>query len=98
MHVHHDTIALYSSRTKSAPRYWQDLRDGDVELHELIDFVHDASENEATKLHVRRRYAELGHRGVREALPRGLMGFVESLGLDERRLVGANLTRMKDEL
>lgn len=97
-HVHTDTLVLYPARSKSKPNYWFDLRDGDVELHELIDFAHDASHNEATRAHVQSRIAQLGARGIREVLPRRLMDFEESLGVDERRLVAANLTKLKDEL
>ena len=97
-HVHTDTIALYPARTKSRPNYWFDLREGDVELHELIDFAHDASANEATRRHVLERIEQAGPRGIREALPRQLMGFEESLDVDERRLVPLNLARLKDEL
>ena len=97
-HVHHDTIALYAARKKAQPRYWQDLRGGDVELSELVDFVYGASENEVTKKHVRHRAKQLGERGIRELLPAGLMTFVDSLGVDERALKPLNLTRMKEEL
>ena len=97
-HVHADTIALYPARHKSRPNYWNDLKEGDVELHQLIDFVHGASANEATRAHVERRAQELGERGLHEALSTGLMGFEESLGVDERKLQPLNLTRMKDEL
>ena len=69
-----------------------------VEFHELIDFVHDASNNDATRRHVLKRIEQLSPRGIREGLPRDLMGFEESLGIDERRLVAANLTKLKDEL
>jgi len=98
MHVHSDTIALYPARRKRSPNYWRDLRDGDVELRELVDFVHDASANAPTREHVGRRAAMLGERGLLEALPIGLMGFEESLGVDERALRPLNLTRLKDEL
>jgi hypothetical protein len=98
VHVHADTIALYGARSKGRPKYWLDLRAGDVELHELIDFVHDASENAATRAHVARRAEALGARGIRETLPRRLLSFDESLGIDERNLLPADLTSLKEEL
>ena len=58
----------------------------------------DASHNQATREHVINRIEELGTRGIYEALPRNLMDFEVSLGIDERKLVPANLTKMKDEL
>lgn len=91
-HVHGDTIALYAARAKSRPNYWRDLRGGDVELHELVDFVYDASANQATREHVGRRAGELGERGLFEALPARLMDFHTSLGLDERTLRPLNPT------
>lgn len=97
-HVHQDTIAIYPARSKSKPAYWFDLKDGDLELHQLIDFVVDASHNQATREHVINRIEELGTRGIYEALPRNLMDFEVSLGIDERKLVPLNLTKMKDEL
>lgn len=135
------------------PSPFPSARDMQVEFHELIDFVHDASSNEATRRHVVKRIEQLSPRGnaiktprlplvhthpslptlcpflpshalhtlqlttllpprlpphrcplyacligIREGLPRGLMDFEESLGIDERRLVAANLTKLKDEL
>ena len=97
-HVHADTIALYPARSKSRPNYWRDLRDGDVELHQLVDFVHDASANEATRTHVRRRAEALGERGLLEALPAQLMDFVESLDVDERELKPINVTQLREAM
>jgi hypothetical protein len=68
------------------------------QLHELVDFVYDASANQATREHVGRRAGELGERGLFEALPARLMDFHTSLGLDERTLRPLNLTELKDEL
>ena len=38
-HVKQDTIALYPAGNKRKPNYLLDLRDGDIELAELMDFV-----------------------------------------------------------
>ena len=97
-HVHSDTIALYPARSKSRPNYWHDLRDGDVELGELIDFVFQASANEATKKHVGQRATALGERGIVEGLTKELLGFEESLDLDERKLKPLNVTQLRQKL
>ena len=95
-HVHKDTIALYPARSKSEPRYWKDLRDGDVDLDELISFVYEASANEATQRHVREREEAAGPRGLLEALPHKLLDFEESLAIDERELRPLNASRLRE--
>lgn len=75
-----------------------DLRGGGVEIHELVNFVFEASALPSTKRHVANREEEAGPRGMREGLARSLLGFVESLGVDERQLQAENLTRLKEEL
>ena len=95
-HVHKDTIALYPARSKSEPRYWKDLRDGDVDLDELISFVYEASANEATQRHVREREEAAGPRGLLEALPHKLLDFEESLTIDERELRPLNASRLRE--
>ena len=49
-HVAEDTIALYAAgeSRKQAPNYLMSLSNGDIELEELITFVHEASSNIAT--------------------------------------------------
>ena len=98
LHVHADTIVLYPANSKTEPAFWTDLRGGDVDIHELVDFVFSASALEATKVHVRSRANQVGERGLREGITKGLLTFDESLDIDERKLVPLNLTRVKDEL
>ena len=88
-HVHSDTIALYPAYSKGRPSYWHDLRDGDVELHELVGFVFGASANVGTKRHVAARQEAAGPRMMSELGElgdHGLMTFEESLILNERNL------------
>jgi hypothetical protein len=42
-HVHRDTLALYPAHDKGRPNYLLDLRDGDIEMRALFDFVFGAS-------------------------------------------------------
>lgn len=93
MHVKTDTIALYSARAKTRPNYYLNLREGDVEMHELAQFVWEASARVATKEHVERRHLEIGERGLREGFVP--MDFVLSLGIDERQLKPENLTALR---
>ena len=98
-HVHADTLVLYPAGRKHVPSYYNDLRNGDVELHELVNFVHGASALEATKAHVRARALQIGERGLREGLAKGLLTFEASLDLDEQKLTPLNLSQLvKDEL
>ena len=97
-HVHTDVIALYPAYQKNTPAYFLDLRDGNVEIHELINFVFEASALEATKRHVAMREEAAGPRVVRETLMDGLLGFEPSLDVDVTRLKPVNITRLKEEL
>jgi hypothetical protein len=38
-HVHADKVALYPAGNKRRPNYLLDLRDGHIEIAELMDFV-----------------------------------------------------------
>ena len=97
-HVHSDTIVLYPARSKTRPSYWTDLRDGDVDIKQLVDFVGGASANEAARKHVSNRIEELSQRGVYEALPSNLMVFMDSLSVDERKVSPLNLTSTKEAM
>lgn len=94
-HVHQDLVALYPAGRKNQPAYWHNLREGDVELHQLIDFVRDASGNSKTRAHVHDRARELGQRALYEALPSNLMDYEESLFVDERTIEAINVTAMR---
>ena len=95
---HSDTRTLYGAgrENKARPNYLLSLRDGEVEIHELLDFVAGASHRPETKQHVERRRSELGERALREGL--SLPDFYESLGVDERELAAENLTEVRERL
>lgn len=95
-HVHKDTVALYPAGAKSEPRYWKDLRDGDIEIHELVSFVYEASNNEATKRHIHEREEAAGPRGMLEALEHELLDFEASLIVDERALQPLEPSRLRE--
>ena len=97
-HIHADTLALYPARSKGTPLYYLDLRGGDVELPELIDFVESASANEATRRHVAARREEAGPRVVHEGLEASAVSFRDSLVLDERQLRPENLTLLRERM
>ena len=98
LHVHEDTIALYpaGAEHKAVPRYLQSLQGGRIELAELVDFVHGASTNVATHKHVAARRGEATERGIREGIQ--YPDFLDSLELDETKLLAENLTQVKENL
>lgn len=96
MHVKDDTIAIYPAGKKMSPNYYLNLREGDVEIHELAEFVYEATGLEATQQHVLKRYEELGERGLFHGLDP--IPFLDALAIDERQLQPHNLSKIRHEL
>ena len=93
--MHADTVALYPAGQKNKPRYYTNLREGDIEIDELVDFVHRASRHATTRRHVQQCVEELGARRGWWTTCQRAFSLDESITLDERRLVALNLSEFK---
>ena len=96
-HVHSDTLALYPAgrRNKARPSYLLNLRSGDIELHEIVDFIMGSSKNDETKSHIATRLDAIGNGGLDQIR---FPSFEESLAIDEKLLTSDELGNAKEEL
>ena len=101
-HVHGEKLAIFPAVTndvktrgnKFRPRFLHNMRDGEIDLPELLDFVVDASERMSTKRHVQGRRIELGERALREAIH--FSSYRAAIEIDEWMLPPLNLTAIRE--
>ena len=78
---------------KKAPNYLNSLRDGHIDMDELLTFVFQASARAETKIHVASRRSTLGERALREGLQ--YLTFEESLNVYEPNLEALDLDQIR---
>jgi len=90
-----DTIVMYPAgrEKKKAPNYLNSLRDGHIDMDELLTFVFQASARAETKIHVASRRSTLGERALREGLQ--YLTFEESLNVYEPNLEALDLDQIR---
>ena len=96
LHIYEDTVVMYAAgrAQKASPNYLSTLRDGEVELHGLIQFISESCSNIATYNWVEARRAEMGERVLREGIE--YLNFTESLLTDETQMEIDNLTELRE--